>query len=90
MPGESIDQMAEWIRIAPPPTWDALISVLRSPAVGAEKKAQELEEKFCRVTPALSGTNDGADDTSLTHDQHEVTPGKPLVTHVPKCVAFWL
>ena len=46
------NSLSQWLnRINPLPTWDALIAVLRSRVVGEEKKAQELEEKFCRVTP---------------------------------------
>ena len=49
--------LSKWLNgIDPIPTWDALIAVLRSRVVGEEKKAQELEEKFCCITPALSDT----------------------------------
>ena len=56
------NSLSQWLNgIDPSPTWDALIAVLRSRVVGEEKKAQELEEKFCPVTPTLSG--------ALTHMQ---------------------
>ena len=49
--------LTKWLnRIDPLPTWDALIAVLRSRLVGEEKKAQELKEKFCSVTPTPSDT----------------------------------
>ena len=56
--------LSKWLNgIDPLPTWDALIAVLRSPVLGEEKKAQELEEKYCGVTPSLSDTS------TLTHMQ---------------------
>ena len=50
--------LTKWLkRMDPPPTWDALVAVLRSRVVGEEKKAQELEEKFCvGSTPPPSDT----------------------------------
>lgn len=40
--------LTKWLKgIDPPPTWEALVAVLRSRVVDEEKKAQELEEKFC-------------------------------------------
>ena len=49
--------LSKWLKgIDPLPTWDALIAVLRSRVVDEEKKAQELEEKFCRIPPALTDT----------------------------------
>ena len=48
------NSLSKWLKgIDPLPTWDALIAVLRSRVVGEDKKAQELEEKFCRVTPPV-------------------------------------
>ena len=50
--------LTKWLKgIDPPPTWEALVDVLRSRVVGEEKKAQELEEKFCVGTPPLSDTS---------------------------------
>ena len=47
--------LTKWLKgIDPLPTWDALVAVLRSRVVGEEKKAQELEEKFCVGTPPPS------------------------------------
>ena len=47
--------LTKWLKgIDPPPTWKALVAVLRSRVVGEEKKAQELEEKFCVSTSPLS------------------------------------
>ena len=47
--------LTKWLKgTDPPPTWDALVAVLRSRVVGEEKKAQELEEKFCISTPPIS------------------------------------
>ena len=49
--------LSKWLKgIDPPPTWEALVAVLRSPVVGEEKKAQELEEKFCSGTTILPDT----------------------------------
>ena len=49
--------LSKWLKgIDPLPTWEALVAVLRSPVVGEEKKAQELEEKFCSGTPILPDT----------------------------------
>ena len=46
--------LTKWLKgIDPPPTWKALVDVLRSRVVGEEKKAQELE-KFCVGTPPPS------------------------------------
>ena len=46
--------LTKWLKgIDPPPTWDALVAVLRSRVVGEERKAQELE-KFCFSTPPPS------------------------------------
>ena len=43
--------LTKWLkRTDPPPTWEALVDVLRSRVVGEEKKAQELE-KSCISTP---------------------------------------
>ena len=51
------NSLSKWLKgIDPLPTWNALIAVLRSRVVDEEKKAQELEEKFCHVTPTLSDT----------------------------------
>jgi hypothetical protein len=51
------NSLKQWLNgIDPLPTWDALIAVLRLPTVGEKKKAKELEEKFCRVTPTLADT----------------------------------
>ena len=51
------NSLSQWLNgIDPLPTWDALIAVLRSRVVGEEKKAQELEEKYCGITPTLSDT----------------------------------
>ena len=62
MRGDSLEclqnSLSQWLKeIDPLPTWDALIAVLRSRVVGEKKKAQELEEKFCPVTPTLSDTH---------------------------------
>ena len=62
MSGDHLECLAnslkQWLNgIDPLPTWDALIVVLRSPTVGEKKKAQELEEKFCRTPPThMQGT----------------------------------
>ena len=61
MSGDPLDclqnSLSQWLNgIDPLPTWDALIAVLRSRVVGEEKKAQELEEKFCPVTPTVTDT----------------------------------
>ena len=59
MSGDPLDclqsSLTKWLKgTDPPPTWKALVAVLRSPVVGEEKKAQELEEKFCIITPPPS------------------------------------
>ena len=47
--------LTKWLKgTDPPPTYEALVAVLRSRVVGEEKKAQELEEKFCVGTPSPS------------------------------------
>ena len=48
-PQECLERLlTKWLKgIDPPPTWEALVAVLRSRVVGEERKAQELEEKFC-------------------------------------------
>ena len=59
MSGDPLDCLesilAKWLKgTDSPPTWDALMAVLRSRVVGEEKKAQELEEKFYIITPPPS------------------------------------
>ena len=45
--------MSKWLkRVDPPPTWQAIVAVLRSKVVGEERIAKELEEKFCRDIPS--------------------------------------
>ena len=45
--------MSKWLKgVDPPPTWQAIVAVLRSRAVGEERIANELEEKFCRDIPS--------------------------------------
>ena len=56
--------LSNWLkRLEPLPTWDRLVTVLKSPVLGEEKKAQQLEERFCddpkteTNTPTHSGTS---------------------------------
>ena len=45
--------MSKWLKgVDPSPTWQAIVAVLRSPLVDEKKKAQDLEEKFCRDIPS--------------------------------------
>ena len=45
--------LSKWLKgIDPPPTWQAIVAVLRSPLVDEKRKAKELEEKFCRDIPS--------------------------------------
>ena len=61
------NSLSKWLNgIDPLPTWDALIAVLRSPVLDEEKKAQELEEKYCGVTPSPPDTS------TLTHMQGNI------------------
>ena len=40
--------MSKWLkRVDPPPTWQAIVDVLRSPLVNEHWLANYLEEKFC-------------------------------------------
>jgi hypothetical protein len=51
------NSLKQWLNgIDPLPTWDALIAVLRSRVVGEEKKAQDLEEKYCSIPLTLADT----------------------------------
>ena len=44
--------VTKWLkRTDPPPTWEALVALLRSRVVGEKNKAQELEGKYCVGTP---------------------------------------
>ena len=50
--------LSKWLKgINPPPTWERLVAVLRSKVVDEEKKAKEIEEKFCTV---VISTTDGS------------------------------
>ena len=45
--------LCKWLSgIDPPPTWGTLLTVLRSRLVGEERKAQELEQKYCACVPS--------------------------------------
>lgn len=45
--------VCKWLSgIDPPPMWETLLSVLRSRLVGEERKAQELEQKYCACAPS--------------------------------------
>ena len=40
--------LSKWLKgIDPLPTWKILVAVLKSRLVGEEKKAQELEKRYC-------------------------------------------
>ena len=76
--------LSKWLKgIDPPPTWEALVAVLRSPVVGEEKKAQELEEKFCSGAPTLTNTSTPVQGTciymSLCANQHPFFPKDNLL-----------
>jgi hypothetical protein len=54
MSGDPFDcletMLSTWLKgISPPPTGERLVAVLRSKVVDEEKKAAEIEEKFCTV-----------------------------------------
>ena len=47
--------VSKWLKgIDPPPTWQAIVAVLRSKVVGEEGIAKELEEKYCHDVPSVS------------------------------------
>ena len=50
--------LSKWLKgINPPPTWEKLVAVLRS-KVDEERKAREIEKKFCSVAkPGIAYTN---------------------------------
>ena len=52
---DEASMLSKWLKgVDPLPTCDALVTVLRSRAVKEEKKAKELEAKFCTVSPLTS------------------------------------
>ena len=47
--------MSKWLkRVDPPPTWQAIVAVLRSPLVDEKMKAKDLEERFCLEISSVS------------------------------------
>ena len=43
------ETLKEWLKTAvdPPPSWEAVVTALRSPAVNEKHVAARLEEKYC-------------------------------------------
>ena len=46
-----------WLRTAvdPPPTWEAVVTALRSPAVNENYLADQLEAKYCNPVQPMMG-----------------------------------
>ena len=55
---ECLERMlSRWLKqIDPAPTWERLIAVLRSRVVDENRKAQELEDKYCMIDHPPSPT----------------------------------
>lgn len=52
------NMLSKWLKgINPPPSWERLVAVLCSKVVDEEKKAKEIEDKFCAV---VISTTDGS------------------------------
>ena len=51
--------LSKWLKgINPPPTWEKLVVVLRSEVVDEERKAREIEKKFCSLgQPGIAYTS---------------------------------
>ena len=43
------EMLKHWLKAAidPPPSWEAVVTALRSPAVNEKKVAEQLELKYC-------------------------------------------
>ena len=54
---DHLSEMLKWWlnRVSPQPSWRSIIDALRSPAVGENKFAQNLELKYCVATPLQPG-----------------------------------
>ena len=78
--------LSKWLkRLEPLPTWDRLVAVLRSRVIGEEKKAQELEEKFCDAQKHESVTPTHSDTAAIP------TPGSIIRSlHWCLCIKFIL
>ena len=51
------EMLARWFKTAidPRPSWEAVVSALRSPSVDAQHLAEQLESKYC--TPIMAESN---------------------------------
>ena len=49
--------LKHWLKTAvdPPPTWEAVVTALRSPAVNEKMIAARLEEKYCNPVQPMMG-----------------------------------
>ena len=66
--------LIHWLKTAvnPPPTWEAVVSALRSPLVNEKKVAAQLESKYC--TPVQY---DMREEPSC-HTQVEINEGNTI------------
>ena len=62
------EMLALWLETAidPPPTWEAVVTALRSPAVSENYLADQLESKYCNPVQYVMGEfNSTADFSSV-------------------------
>ena len=51
------EMLKHWLKTAvdPPPTWEAVVTALRSPAVNEKSVAAQLEAKYCSPVQHVMG-----------------------------------
>ena len=69
------EMLKEWLRtvVDPPPSWEAIVTALKSPLVNEKKVAARLESKYC--TPVQ---NDMKEESSC-HSQVEMNEGNIIL-----------
>ena len=63
------EMLMHWLKIAvdPPPTWEAVVSALKSPLVNEKYFAAQLESKYCK--PVQNVMEESSNTTSVEKNE---------------------
>ena len=80
--------LKHWLDIADPcPTWEDVVTALRSPAVNEKCVAQQLESKYCTLVQSMREKSNNSLSPPTSHDVTESVASKceGIPFNVPYC-----